>query len=286
MRPTADVQSLTAPRACARGARWSCARLISFAISCSCGLTFVACAQTASVSEADVAERVAPNPSGAGAALAALDAALDRFDQAHLKGARPSDRPWLTSWRSQPSLEGARLALEQTHKDVRWLGRKSATWPPSPTLDRFADAVAEHTALLDRTRGGPVSDAVALLEIVAKDVGVKARQCRSLGGPLPVEVTVITRDVANVEVDGYEVWFVQKGFENEPSKFLRFNRYSSPSEHVFDAAGYYVLWAEQTGAAGEKVRSSRLDVEIGPTQQRQAIDLRAPGDDRAASARP
>ena len=86
------------------------------------------------------------------------------------------------------------------------------------------------------------------------------------------------------EVNGYEVWYVRKAYETKPAAYRRFEQNSSPAGHVFNEAGYYVLWTDHLSARARKLRAQPLDVEIGPDRREQFVDLVVPVDATAPDA--
>jgi hypothetical protein len=179
----------------------------------------------------------------------------------------------------EPSLLAHEAAIEPhwaaVQRDLHWLERRAASWQAAPSLEPFVAALAEHRQLLHEVRLATSAEALPVVEALIRDVHVKAEQCRRFGGPVPVGVSVITRDTAHREVTGYEVWFVRKAYERKPSTFRRFERNSSPAARTFEEAGYYVLWAALPGRAPSP-SSVRLDVEVGATEREQVFDLTAP----------
>lgn len=165
--------------------------------------------------------------------------------------------------------------LAHVRKELGWLARKAPSWQPSTSVEELADALAQHRQLLGELRRLPSAEARPLLGAVLRDLEIKSQQCRRFGGPVPVNVSVITRDVEQREVAGYEVWFVRKAYERRPREARRFERHSSPAGRVFSEAGYYVLWAVPPGQS-PSAASARLDVEVGASQQEQVVDLTAP----------
>ena len=135
---------------------------------------------------------------------------------------------------------------------------------------------AEHRQLLGELRQLPSAEARPLLGAVLRDLEIKSAQCRRFGGPVPVNVSVITRDIAQREVTGYEVWFVRKALERKLRAARRFDRHSSPAGRIFNEAGYYVLWAVPPGQRPDASSIARVDVEVGASQQDQVVDLTAP----------
>lgn len=176
--------------------------------------------------------------------------------------------------------------LRQARADVVWLERNAAAWRPSPSVDAFVAAITSHRQVLADVREAPAADAAAPLHAVARDLAVKARQCRTFGGPVPVDVRVVTRDASNHVVNGYEVWYVRKAYENKPAAFRRFDQNSSPAGHVFLEAGYYVLWADHLSARARRQRAVPLDIEVGTDRREQVVDLLVPEATAEASAPP
>lgn len=174
---------------------------------------------------------------------------------------------------------GARLG--NARKELGWLTRKAPSWAPSTSLEELVSTLAQHRELLGELRQLPSEEARPLLSALLRDLEIKAQQCRRFGGPVPVNVSVVTRDAEHREVTGYEVWFVRKAYERRPRAFRRFDRNSSPAGRVFQEAGYYVLWAVPPGQSPNP-SSIRLDVEVGANEQDQVFDLTAPAADAAA----
>lgn len=168
---------------------------------------------------------------------------------------------------------GAQLA--HVRKELGWLARKAPSWQPSSSVAELAGALAQHRQLLAELRQLPSAEARQLLGAVLRDLEIKALQCRRFGGPVPVNVSVVTRDLEQREVTGYEVWFVRKAYERKRGSARRFDRHSSPAGRVFNEAGYYVLWAVPPGQS-PGASSTPLDVEVGASQQDQVVDLTAP----------
>jgi hypothetical protein len=235
--------------------------------TCAIGLLTLACTHTTPPPDTGT---TAPSSAAVVRALDALDAldlALERAKQGHLQAQLIED-PQTRSWLAQ---------VEQAQQDVRWLRRQAPRWPSSQAFEALTTSVLAQATLLDERlllRAAPPP--LGLLDSVSRDIAIKAQQCRLFGGPMPVSVNVITKDHGNQEVSGYEVWFVRKGFEDAPREFRRFDRHSSPAARIFNDPGYYVLWLERQAASGERLKGERVDVEIGPEQRSQEIDLLAP----------
>lgn len=167
-------------------------------------------------------------------------------------------------------------SVARAQKDVSWLERNVAKWPPGPPVEAFAAAFVEHRQVLVDARQAPPAEAAPQIEAVVRDLAVKAQQCRTFGGPVTVNVRVVTRDADNHEVSGYEVWYVRKAYERMPNAFRRFEQNSSPAGHVFNEAGYYVIWADHLSARARRQRGVPLDLEVGPDRREQVIDLVVP----------
>jgi hypothetical protein len=212
-------------------------------------------------------ESVASEPLSFARAREELNALGQLLDQlaSEAEQALPSQDPTLTE---------RVAALRQAQRDVAWLARQLPSWQESPAVDAFVAAISEHHQVLVEARAAPA--AKATVDAVARDVSIKAQQCRAFGGPVPVEVRVVTRDGAQREVNGYEVWYVRKAYENRSGQSRRFERNSSPAERVFVEAGYYVLWAEHIATRAQGLRAVRLDVEVGPNQRSLVVDLTVP----------
>lgn len=168
----------------------------------------------------------------------------------------------------------ARETIRSMTSDVEWLARNAPGWRPFDTAG-FSRSIALTTALLQSLIDGVRRDVQPVLDIARRDIHIHFLQCRSMGGPVTVQVRVVTRDRASKEVGGYEVWYARKAFENVAAAFRRFEQNSSPTERAFREAGFYVLWVEQTSASGLKRRGTRLDLEIG-IDRTTAIDLATP----------
>ena len=184
-----------------------------------------------------------------------------------------------------PSTGPLAAGLRQARIDVIWLERRAASWPSTPAVEAFVAAMSGHRQLLAQAGRAPAAEAAPLIDVVVRDLAIKARQCRTFGGPIPVDVHVVTRDTANREVSGYEVWYVRKAYERDPAAFRRFEQNSSPAAHLFNEAGYYVLWVDQASASDRRRRGVPFDLEVGPDRLRQVVDLVVPAaDDDAAGA--
>ncbi|HWO13553.1 MAG TPA: hypothetical protein VNN80_28825 [Polyangiaceae bacterium] len=183
-----------------------------------------------------------------------------------------------------PSASPLAAGLRQANTDLLWLEQRAGGWQASPSLEAFVAGIADHRRLLAEASALPADELASLLDAVVRDVSVKARQCRTFGGPVPVSIRVITRDATNREVNGYEVWFVRKAYESKPAAFRRFEQNSSPAGHVFNEAGYYVLWTDHLSARALKLRAQPIDVEVGPDRRDQLVDLTVPGEAAAADA--
>lgn len=191
----------------------------------------------------------------------------------------------------EPAAAALAPQLEGAQRDLRWLEGQAPRWAESPALAELVGALAAHRQLLGELRPLETEQAQASVQALIRDVHVKAEQCRHFGGPVPVNVSVVTRDANNREVTGYEVWFVRKAYERRSTEFRRFERNSSPAERRFQEAGYYVLWAAppgqgSTGAgrAGSTPDGARLDVEVGADQRDQVFDLIAPAPEPRSDA--
>jgi hypothetical protein len=172
-----------------------------------------------------------------------------------------------------PAGFGERLARAQ--KDVRWLQRQVPNWEATQAVEQLTTSIYKHRQLLAEFGPAPNAESLVIVDAVLRDVAVKARQCRQFGGPRPFNVSVVTRNFESQEVAGYEVWYVCRAYLHRPSEYRRFARQSSPAERQFDAAGYYVLWAERPVPGGQPARGTWVDVEIGE-QEQQVIDIVAP----------
>ena len=167
-------------------------------------------------------------------------------------------------------------SVARAQRDVTWLERNVAKWPPGPSLDAFVAAFVAHRQVLSDARRAAPAEAAPQIDAVVRDLAVKAQQCRTFGGPVTVNVRVVTRDAENREVSGYEVWYVRKAYERMPNAYRRFEQNSSPAGHVFSEAGYYVIWADHLSARARRQRGVPLDLEVGPDRREQVIDLVVP----------
>jgi hypothetical protein len=235
-------------------------------MSCAIGLLTLACTHATPPPSRATTPAISAARSKALAGLESLEAALERIKQSYPRPPPGRDRTWVI-WQA---------SVTQTQEDVRWLGRRAPSWPESAALDALITTVTAQAARLEGHRPSEVTPPLGLLDSVGRDIAIKAQQCRLFGGPVPVSVNVISKDHVNQEVSGYEVWFVRKGFEDTPREFRRFERHSSPAARVFNDPGYYVLWLERQEPGGARARGERVDVEIGPEQRVQEIDLLAP----------
>ncbi len=159
--------------------------------------------------------------------------------------------------------------------DIGWLEGQAPSWPASENTEGFIRSISYTTASLQALLDGVRKDVIPVVETARRDIEINARQCRTMGGPSSVQVSVVTRDKSRNEVGGYEVWYARKAFENVESSFRRFERNSSPADRVFREAGFYILWVEETLASGAKRRGTRLDIEIGPDRSTR-VDLNTP----------
>lgn len=175
-----------------------------------------------------------------------------------------------------PATSALAEAVARAKKDVTWLERNVAKWPPGPPVEAFVAAFVAHRQVLADARRAAPAEAAPQIEAVVRDLAVKAQQCRTFGGPVPVDVRVVTRDADNREVNGYEVWYVRKAYERMPRAYRRFEQNSSPASHVFNEAGYYVIWADHLSARARRQRGVPLDLEIGRDRREQVIDLVVP----------
>jgi hypothetical protein len=209
----------------------------------------------------------APAPSASAQSLAARDA---------LHALLPELEGLAADAERVPASSPLAASVARAQKDVAWLERNVAKWPPGPPVEAFVAAFVAHREVLAGARHAAPAEAAPQIEAVVRDLAVKAQQCRTFGGPVPVNVRVVTRDAANREVSGYEVWYVRKAYERMPNAYRRFEQNSSPAGHVFNEAGYYVIWADHLSVRARRQRGVPLDLEVGPDRREQVIDLVVP----------
>ncbi len=168
-------------------------------------------------------------------------------------------------------LPAYRERVKSIREDAEWLRKSRRNWP-SANYSGFTLDIQLDLDLLNALTTRDSSD-LEQMRIVAQDLNIKRRQCRQLGGPHTVSVSVSTKDKSDHEVGGFEVWFVKKGFEKQQQYYRSFPTYSSPARRDFPDAGYYVLWAAHPGEPSKT--GFKKDVEVGPGAQ-VLIDLTPP----------
>jgi hypothetical protein len=98
---------------------------------------------------------------------------------------------------------------------------------------------------------------------VASDLEIKAAYIHSSRGTALRLVQVVVHTVKDSkELGGYEVWYVPKGWADDPGAFRRFGRLSSPT-YTDLAPGNYLMWvqkgevsaAKQTFSVGKQGKS-------------------------------
>ena len=91
---------------------------------------------------------------------------------------------------------------------------------------------------------------VALLGIIQDDLAAKVESCRREGLATRRRVSVVTKRDGVLEMRGFEVLYLEKFLENDPSATpQQFRGFSSPA--VDDLVpGRYVFWAKEPGRTG------------------------------------
>lgn len=85
-----------------------------------------------------------------------------------------------------------------------------------------------------------------------------------------INVTVNTKDAANVAVSGCVIWYVTRITHNRPGSYLSFSKFSTPTSEPM-GVGNYQMWAEKGGASGAKHIVSIISASAA-----QSVDLAAP----------
>ena len=98
--------------------------------------------------------------------------------------------------------------------DIGWLEGQAPSWPASENTEGFIRSISYTTASLQALLDGVRKDVIPVVETARRDTEINARQCRTMGEPSSVQVSVVTRDKSRNEVGGYEVWYARKAFEN------------------------------------------------------------------------
>jgi hypothetical protein len=186
----------------------------------------------------------------------------------------------------------ARHLLEQSSQDVSYLHvlGTSNTVPAD-----YAESLRQHGAvllgLLAESRLTP--QGFAKLQAVAADLRTKVLHAQmavrppppgspglppmGIGGGgggagafSPIEVRVHTYE-QGTEKSGYEVWYVAAAYDDDPSRFLRFLRLSSPTSLPL-IVGNYSMWAKAPNGAA----SAHQILAIGAGRPTQDLDLVVP----------
>jgi hypothetical protein len=137
----------------------------------------------------------------------------------------------------------------------------------------LADVALLESATTMLQRGERERAVAAVLEAEA-DLAIKRRHIEagvgfSGGGLRTVRITVRTIR-GTQEESGHLVWFVARGWSNDPRRYARFDEMSSPTSAPF-APGNYFMWV------GEATGGGRQPITVGGHgRSQQTIDLPVP----------
>jgi hypothetical protein len=136
-------------------------------------------------------------------------------------------------WLKEHSKEGSKLV--SSSKDAYWF-----SWYQDNNVLGTADKTDSLTKMEN------------LIHEVAEDMKVKADNARHSADGLGKEVLVKVHTKRNAqEINGYQVWYVQKGMLDDKSFHTRFGKLSTPTEQRGFCPGRYAMWARKDKTAGE-----------------------------------
>jgi hypothetical protein len=128
--------------------------------------------------------------------------------------------------------------------------------------------------LNNRVLGAANIKAVDRIREVAQDMKVKADHARQSADGLGKEVLVKARTKQDAqEINGYWVWYVQRGMLDDKSFHTRFGKQSSPTEERALCPGRYAMWARKDKKEGEPA-TIRIPSKSGSLNEE--VDLDAP----------
>jgi hypothetical protein len=136
------------------------------------------------------------------------------------------------------------------------------------------DSYSLSLKLNNRVLGTANIKAMDRIREVAQDMKVKADHARQSADGLGKEVLVKARTKQDVqEINGYWVWYVQRGMLDDKSFHTRFGKQSSPTEERALCPGRYAMWARKDKKEGEPA-TIRIPSKSGSLNEE--VDLDAP----------
>jgi hypothetical protein len=138
-------------------------------------------------------------------------------------------------------------ALKETQDGIEFLLDK---WQPTMgsgvTTRPYLLSLTYDVYLLKTAKALPRRQACSKIRDVAEDLKIKVNHCRGSNNLNPkITVTVVTKNNQDNEVQGYQIWYVQKGMEDVPSCFDSFHKFSSPTDEKELVPGRYVMWGKK-----------------------------------------
>jgi hypothetical protein len=174
---------------------------------------------------------------------------------------------------------GDREVLARIEEHVRVLEQARGAALGGRLAAEYRESLLADAALLEsataRLQHGERERAVAAVMEVEADLAIKRRHLEagvgmSTGALRAVNVTVRTLRGSREE-PGHVVWFVPRGWSNDPRRYERFDGMSSPTSSERLAPGRYIMWAgEATGAGHQPI------VIGGHGRSQQTVDLPLP----------
>jgi hypothetical protein len=225
-------------------------------------------------------------PSAPGTAVAPGGTTVERFQFSSAPGSAGGETTHIAWDAGDPAVY--RL-LSQSSADLAYLRGLSAS---IGVPNAYAENVRQHEAVLlslgAQKRLTP--QGLAKLQAVTADLHVKAVHAQKItngafgafifdmlanrafisGAFSPIQVRAHTIKQGK-ETGGYEVWYVAAAYDDDPSRFQRFLRLSSPTSLPL-TVGNYSMWATAPGGA----TGTHVILAIGAGAPTQDLDLSVP----------
>jgi len=178
--------------------------------------------------------------------------------------------------RQQQGAVGALLpSVEMGEARLGWLDKQLAIWTPRTADEGSAirTALERMARTLERL---PADRAAAetLVKEVAEDLNEKGAYCRANGLVARRQVRVITKREGITEVEGFEVYYLERFLASDRSALpMQFRGFSSPAVDDLPP-GRYVFWARESGAGGKS--GPRKEGRVGVPPSDDTIEVLVP----------
>jgi hypothetical protein len=169
------------------------------------------------------------------------------------------------------SLAGADQIVTQANRIDNQVSRLQDVLRNRPVSQSFGRTLDQDLRALNRTNEtrSPLLKAIATMTGVADDLTIKAGYLAEGGSPAADERVIAQTKRGMTNEPGYRVWYVVRGFADDPKEHLQFPLLSTPTEHGL-APGGYLLWSQRPEGGAE---GARVKVDVGG---RTEVDLPVP----------